>query len=168
MKKGLGENQWLKLALFIICCLAAGLVPLLRADTSARTSFSIELKEWLVLEIKSGLAVFSDTGNLRALGQTEIICGQPLQVRALLSVNEGDTVALKGIIFKDGEKQSDQSVLIWQGQGDLQGQGPVLTGQENVFALWRGSGIKTGSLVFLDPENNRVNGYKALFTLSSI
>lgn len=167
--KRINENGkgW-KFFLFIICCLSIGLIAFLRADTSARASFSIELKEWLVLEIKSGSDGFSDTGNEQALGQTEILCGQPLQVRVLLSMSEGKTVALKGIIYKEGEGRFDRSVLVWRGQGDLQGEGRVLTGQESVFAVWQGSGLKTGSLVFLDPENIQSQRYKALFTLSAI
>ncbi len=168
MKRDSDKRKWQRFFLLLTGCLSIGLIAFLRADTSARASFSIELKEWLVLEIKSGSDGFSDTGNEQALGQTEILCGQPLQVRVLLSMSEGKTVALKGIIYQEGEGRFDRSVLVWRGQGDLQGEGLVLTGQESVFAVWQGSGLKTGSLIFLDPENNQKNGLKAMFTLSAM
>lgn len=168
MKRDSIKRKWQKFFLLLAGCLSIGLMAFLRADTSARASFSIELKEWLVLEIKSGSDGFSDTGNEQALGQTEILCGRPLQVRVLLSMSEGKTVALKGIVYQEGESRFDRSVLVWRGQGDLQGEGLVLTGQESVFAVWQGSGLKTGSLIFLDPENNQKNGLKAMFTLSAM
>ncbi|RFT15715.1 MAG: hypothetical protein OP8BY_0090 [Candidatus Saccharicenans subterraneus] len=139
----------------------------MRADTSTRATFSLELKEWLVLEIKSAHDGFSDTGNLQALGQAEVVLGQPVQVRALLSVSEGDTIALKGVIYSE-EEPENQSLLIWRGQGDIQGEGLVLVGQENIYAVWQGNGLKTGSLVFLDREGNSGHVFKARFTLSAL
>lgn len=162
------KDWWYKCLLIVAFSLSAGLFAWLRADTSARATFSLELKEWLVLEIKSASGGFSDTGNLQALGQTEIVSGQPVQVRALLSVRDGDTIALKGVIYSEGEESENQSILIWRGQGDIPGEGLLLTGQENTFAVWQGNGLKTGSLVFLEPEDNLGHTYKARFTLSAL
>ncbi|MCX8160713.1 MAG: hypothetical protein N3G18_07260 [Candidatus Saccharicenans sp.] len=168
MRKDGGKDRWLKFFLIIAFGLAIGNLAWLRADTSASATFSIELKEWLVLEIKSAASGFSDTGNFQAQGQTQIISGQPLQVRVLLSVVDSKSVALKGIIYPEEEQTSSQRALIWRGQGDIQGQGLALTGQENTFAVWQGAGLKTGSLVFLEPADNSDSVYKAVFTLSAI
>jgi len=168
MRKDDGKNNWRKLFLIIAFSLSAGFFAWLQADTSTRATFSLELKEWLVLEIRSASGAFSDTGNLQALGQAEIVLGQPVQVRALLSVSEGDTIALKGIIYSEEEEPDNQSILIWRGQGDIPGEGLVLVGQENTFAVWEGHGFKTGSLVFLDPEGSSGHTYKARFILSAM
>lgn len=167
MRKDDGKNNWRKSFLLIAVCLSAGLFTWLQADTSARATFSLELKEWLVLEIKSASGAFSDTGNFQALGQAEVVLGQPVQVRALLSVSEGDTIALKGVVYSE-EGPENQSLLIWRGQGDIPGEGLVLTGRENTFAVWQGHGLKTGSLVFLDPEDNSGHVLKVRFTLSAM
>lgn len=166
-KKKNRKCGWRKLLPIVAFVLSCGVFNLLWADTSVATTFSLELKEWLVLEIKSASGGFSNTGNSQALGQTLIVSGQPLELRILLSVNDGKTVSLKGIIYPEEETLNNQPVLIWHGQGDIQGGGQVLYGQENTFAVWRGSGLKTGSLVFLEPGNNSGSVYKAVFTLSS-
>lgn len=168
MRKDDGKNNCRKSFLLIVFCLSAGLFAWLQADTSTRTTFSLELKEWLVLEIRSASSGFSEIGNLQALGQAEIVLGQPVQVRALLSVSEGDTIALKGVIYSEEEEPENQSILIWRGQGDIPGEGLVLVGQENTFAVWQGHGLKIGSLVFLDREGNSGHVFKARFTLSAM
>lgn len=168
MRKDKVKNRWRQFFLIIASSLSIGLFAWLQADTSTRATFSLDLKEWLVLEIKSASGGFSDTGNLQALGQTEVVSGQPVQVRALLSVSNGDTIALKGVIYSEEETPGKQTMLIWRGQGDIQGEGLLLTGQENTFAVWQGNGLKTGSLVILDPEDNSGHIYKARFTLSAM
>lgn len=163
------EKKWAqKFFLVILFSLSIGLFARLQADTSALTSFSLELKEWLVLEVRSTSGGFSNTGNFQALGQMEIIPGQPVQLRALLSVGEGKTISLRGVVYFDGGESENQSILIWRGQGDLQGEGLVHPGQESTFAVWQGNGLKTGSLVFLEAGNNSGAIYKAVFTLSAI
>lgn len=168
MKKDSVKDRWRRSFLIIAFSLSAGLFAWLQADTSARATFSLELKEWLVLEIKSASGGFSDTGNLQALGQTEIVSGQPVQVRALLSVSGNKTIVLKGIVYSEGEMPENQATLIWRGQGDLQGEGLVICGLENTFAVWKRNGLKSGSLIFLEPEKNSGHNYKVSFTLSAM
>ncbi len=163
-----GKNKRQIFFLIIIFGLAIGFIPCLRADTSVRSSFAVELKEWLVLEIKSRGTGFSDTGNLQALGQLEIVPGQPLQVRAILSVRENKTIVLKGIVYSEGKGPENLTTLIWRGEGDLQGEGLVISGLENTFAVWQGNGLKSGSLVFLEPEGNSGHTYKVSLTLSAL
>ncbi|HAR36544.1 MAG TPA: hypothetical protein DCR87_06545 [Acidobacteria bacterium] len=155
---------------FLILCLLSGLFSPLQADTSARSAFSVELKEWLVLEIRSGLNNLSDTGNFQASGETEIIPGRPLEVRVLLSVSERKSVALKGIIYRIGTGQDALSVLHWHGAGDLQGEGMIIPGQETTFAVWENAGWKNGSLVFEEEktEESPDSVYRAVFTISAI
>lgn len=168
MRKDKVKNRWRQFFLIIASSLSIGLFAWLQADTSARATFSLELKEWLVLEIKSASGSFSDTGNFQALGQVEIMSGQPVQVRAILSVSDGETIALKGVLYSEEETPGEQTMLIWRGQGDIQGEGLVLSGQESTFAVWQGNGLKNGSLIFLDPEDNSGHIYKARFTLSAM
>ena len=155
---------------FLILCLSSGLLSPLQADTSARSTFSVELKEWLVLEIRSGLNNLSDTGNFQASGETEIIPGRPLEVRVLLSVSERKSVALKGIIYRMGAKLNDQSVIKWHGLGDLLGEGRLSPGQVSIFAVWHDSGWKSGSLVFEEEVTEKApdSVYRAVFTISAI
>ncbi|MBC7349147.1 MAG: hypothetical protein H5U05_04150 [Candidatus Aminicenantes bacterium] len=155
---------------FLILCLSCGLLSPLQADTSAGSTFSVELKEWLVLEIRSGLNHLSDSGNVQASGETEIVPGEPLEVRVLLSVSERKSVALKGIIYRTGAELNDQSVLKWYGSGDLLGEGRLSPGQVSTFAVWQGTGWKSGSLVFEEEktEESPESVYRAVFTMSAI
>ncbi|MCR4395117.1 MAG: hypothetical protein NUW07_00105 [Candidatus Saccharicenans sp.] len=160
-------GQWIFNS-FLILCLSSGLLSPLQADTSARSTFSVELKEWLVLEMRSGANRLSDTGNFQASGETEFVSGQALEIRALLSVSEGKRVALKGIIYRAGAEPEDHSVLHWYGLGDLQGEGMISPGQEGTFAVWEAGGWRSGSLVFEETEQLQSSVYRAIFIVSAI
>ncbi|MGB9907173.1 MAG: hypothetical protein ACPLRR_07300 [Candidatus Saccharicenans sp.] len=153
---------------FLILCLSSGWLSPLQADTSARNTFSVELKEWLVLEIRSGLNILADIGNFQASGETEFVSGQSLEIRALLSVREGKRVALKGIIYRAGAESEEHAVLHWYGLGDLKGEGMIRPGQEGTFAVWEEAGWKSGSLIFEETEQLPGAVYRAIFTISAI
>jgi len=140
------------------------------ADATATASFSVELKEWLVLEINSGAARIESHGNSSAFLTTEIVSGQPVEIRALLSVAPGRTVTLRGTIFAQNPTASDQPQpqIEWIGEGDVSGRGQVRLNQETILATWQGSGLKKGSIVFYDIDKNNDSGWMASFVLSSI
>jgi len=140
----------------------------LKADSIAVAGFSVELKEWLVLEINSGPARIAARGNNSAFLATEIISGQPVEIRALLSVASGRTVTLRGTIFAQNQTGSDQPQIEWIGDGDVSGRGQVTLNQETIFATWQGSGLKNGSIVFYNKDKNTGSNWKASFVLSSI
>ncbi|MBC7361637.1 MAG: hypothetical protein H5U06_05055 [Candidatus Aminicenantes bacterium] len=141
----------------------------LMADSTATASFSVELKEWLVLEINSGASKMEGRGNNSAFLTTDIVSGEPVEIRALLSVAPGRTVTLRGTIFTQNPTGSDQPQIIeWIGQGDLSGRGQVRLNQETIFATWQGSGLKNGSIVFYNKDKNTGSNWKASFVLSSI
>lgn len=154
--------------LFLVLGLAIGLITSLKAETSAISSFSLELKEWLILEIRSGSFSLSDTGNFLATGEIKIVPGQPLEFRVLLSVGKGRSVALKGVIYKEGSGLDTNSVLYWNGGGDLPGEGMLITGQETTFAVWKDAGWKRGSLLFEEKTQSSESVYRAVFTISAI
>lgn len=169
MRKKMTERktwQWL-FNIFLIPGLLFGFSPL-QAETSAISSFSLELKEWLVLEIRSGSYNLSDTGNFQASGEIEIVPGQPLEFRVLLSVGKGRSVTLKGVIYKERSGLDTNSVLYWHGGGDLLGEGMLITGQETTFAIWKDAGWKSGSLLFEEKEKSSESVYRAVFTISAI
>jgi len=142
----------------------------LMADATATASFSVELKEWLVLEINSGAARIESHGNSSAFLTTEIVSGQPVEIRALLSVAPGRTVTLRGTIFAQNPTASDQPQpqIEWIGEGDVSGRGQVRLNQEIILATWQGSGLKNGSIVFYNKDKNTGSNWKASFVLSSI
>ncbi|MBC7362999.1 MAG: hypothetical protein H5U07_00465 [Candidatus Aminicenantes bacterium] len=140
------------------------------AHNLANVSISVGLKEWLVLQINTpGLNDFS-TGQKQASVITEVLAGQPVEVKALLSVATGKMVQLKGTIYGLDQKVTGNDILIWQGEGDLNGQGSVQINQEFTFASWSGPGVKQGRLVFKRPEptSSAPERWQAVFLLFSL
>lgn len=154
--------------ILLIQGLLFGLFFPLQADTSVSSSFSLELKEWLVFEIRSGLYNLSDTGNFQASGEIKIVPGQPLEFRLLLSVSRSRSVVLKGVLYREGTEIGTDSVLYWRGGGDLPGEGMLSTGQETTFAVWKDAGWKYGLLIFEEKEKSSDSIYRAVFTISAI
>ncbi|MDI6845529.1 MAG: hypothetical protein QME28_05255 [Candidatus Saccharicenans sp.] len=139
------------------------------ADTSVSGTFSVELREWLVLEINSGIQAGADRGSGSVSVMTEIKKGQPVFVRALLSAGHSRMVVLKGRIQKVRQDVNNQSHrLFWSGEGDLSGKGVVHFDQETTFAVWRGQGYKAGSLNFYSSVEGNEEDYLAVFYLSAI
>lgn len=140
----------------------------LMADSTATASFSVQLKEWLVLEINSGTARMEGRGNNSAFLTTEIVSGQPVEIRALLSVASGRNVILRATIFAQNSMASEEPQIEWIGQGDVIGRGQMRLNQETILATWQGSGLKNGSIVFYNKNKNTDSSWMASFVLSSI
>jgi len=168
-KKNLMDKDLILLILanlFLFVFLPTGL----KGEDSSRTTFVVELKEWLVMEIVSGPTRVEAQNHSLAVLQTEIISGEPVEVRALLSVSPERTVVLKGTIYDSEFSSLGSGQLKWVGEGDISGRGEVNLNQENIFATWRGPGFKKGTLIFYGPEQNGTRGEKwvANFVLSAI
>ena len=144
---------------------ACAFSPLL-AETTVSSRFSLNLQEWLVLEIGQRALSGAGAGNQDLTMETEITTGQSIQVKALLSAGIHKTIVLKGTVYSREDNYSE--VLQWIGEGDLSGSGFIKTGQETVLAVWRGQGLKSGKLMFFNPEGENGKAYRAVFVLSSL
>ncbi len=163
INKKVGKNIFPAVLIFII--LAGGVF----ADTSVSGTFSVELREWLVLEINTGIQTGADRGSGSVSVVAEIKKGQPVIIRALLSAGRSRTVILKGKIQKVQQDVNNQSQgLFWSGEGDLSGKGVVHFNQETTFAVWIGQGYKAGSLNFYSSGEGNEENYIAVFYLSAI
>jgi hypothetical protein len=166
--KAITREQLLKLGACLSLILLLGVAGL--AQNTANLRISVEVKEWLVLQI--GAPGFNDlkSGQEQAVVITDVIAGQPVEVKALLSVAAGKTVLLKGTIFGSGQNSSGNDILAWSGEGELNGQGLVRLNQEFTFATWSGPGFKEGRLVFKRPEptSSAPERWQAVFLLVSL
>ncbi len=156
-------KKWMATA--AICLWACAFSPLL-AETTVSSRFSLNLQEWLVLEIGQRALPGAGAGNQDLTLETEITSGQSIQVKALLSAGIHKTVVLKGTVYSREDNSSE--VLQWIGEGDLSGAGFIKTGQETVLAVWRGQGLKSGKLLFFNSEGENGKAYRAVFVLSSL
>ncbi|MDD8019748.1 MAG: hypothetical protein PHU81_00985 [Acidobacteriota bacterium] len=151
-----------------VVLLIAGLPAYLQAGSSTIARFSVEIKEWLVLEINSGAENLSDYGNSEAAVSTCIIVGQPVYIKALLSAGNEKTVSLKGSIYPESHARQNETVLYWVGGADLSGAGAVSLQEEVTFAIWKGQGLKNGTLIFWDSGQSGETKYRAVFSISAI
>lgn len=146
------------------------LVGYVLADSSTHASFSVEIKEWLVLQVTTPGVFQTRTGNEQTLVLSEVVSGQPVEIKALLSVASGKTVVLKGMIVARESGVSESEILEWTGSGDLSGHGLVTLNQETVFAAWAERGMKEGSLIFKRPggREDAQERWQAIFVLTSL
>ncbi|MGB9835387.1 MAG: hypothetical protein ACPLRX_01450 [Candidatus Saccharicenans sp.] len=139
------------------------------ADTSARAHFSVEIKEWLVLELSTPGMTVSRTDSNQAAVVTEVEAGQPVEIKALLSMAPGKDVLLKGIIY-GAETDSQDELLQWTGEGEINGLGWLRLNQEFTIAAWAGPGLKQGRLILKAPDDKiqPARRWKAVFLLTSL
>jgi|GEM_PF-2476570 len=142
----------------------------LRADATLASGFSLEIKEWLILEIDSGAQKMAARGNDNTSLIAEIISGRPVEIRAMISVEREKTVVLRGTVLANVENALEESQIEWVGQGEIRGKGQVRLNQETVFGIWQGSGTRRGRIIFYESggeSNHSYNRYKGMFTLYS-
>jgi hypothetical protein len=140
----------------------------LRADATVAGGFSLEIKEWLILEIDPGAQKMASRGNDNTSLMAEITSGRPVEIRALVSIEREKTAVLRSTVLANVENALEESQVEWVGQGDIRGQGQMRLNQETVLAIWQGPGIRKGSIVFYESERDVNRTWKAIFTLSSL
>ncbi|MGB4704895.1 MAG: hypothetical protein WBI18_07480 [Candidatus Saccharicenans sp.] len=139
------------------------------ASSSAIKTFTVEIKEWLVLEINTGIQVVAERGSGSLTAVAEVKMGQPVMIKALLSAGHNRTVVLRGklqALNREGINQAQK--LFWSGNGDLSGSGLIYLNKETTFAVWRGQGYRAGSLNFYSSEETDGEIYLGVFYLSAI
>ncbi|MGQ9579249.1 MAG: hypothetical protein ACUVWQ_11585 [Candidatus Aminicenantales bacterium] len=162
------EAAKIKIFISIIITLLVFQSRMLRGDSQSNGTFSVELKEWLILEIDSAGNQIIDRGQKTASLQAEITVGQPIIVRALISAGHLKTVVLKGRVHSDNLDEEGVKFLLWSGQGDLDGGGLITLNHEETFITWQGQGLKTGILFFENQGESKNHNYHAVFYLSAI
>lgn len=149
-----------------LCFFSLALCNLLLAEATASGTFSLTLKEWLVLEINTGITSKAEAGRGRLVMDTEITTGQIIEIKAILSAGHHRMSVLKAIVFSSEDNFSE--VFQWIGMGDVSGSGFLKTNQEFVLAAWQDQGTRDGKLILLSSEGQDVKTYRVAFVLSSL
>lgn len=161
------KNQWLLVFILTLIFLPSKSFKLL-ANTEKAVSFSLNLEEWLILEVISDNFQVSDIGHRQAQVETTIIPDQPVFIRAFLAIRPGKKVVLKTILFPLEKTDAESCLqLKWQGEGDLAGGGLINLYESTALATWQNQGLKTGSINFENIYENSLFPLKGVFTLIS-
>lgn len=167
-KKLMGFKNFNLLVFFSIFIFPWALSLNLLAETEKTVSLSLKIEEWIVLEITSAGLQATDIGHDQAQVEAIIIPGQPVFVRAFISVGQGKRVILKGTLFSAQKLGSDSNPkLKWQGEGDLIGYGFININEPITFAIWQNNGFKTGAIIFEKIGEGFSLPLKGIFTLHS-
>lgn len=136
--------------------------------TDKTTSITLNLEEWLILEVTSDNFLAKDIGQGQAQVEATITLGQPVSVRALLAISPGKRVTLKAVLFNLEKSDSESDLkFIWRGEGDLAGNGLIHLNESTALANWQNQGLKTGTIIFENIDESSSFPLKGVFTLIS-
>lgn len=140
----------------------------LLATTDKTTSITLNLEEWLILEVTSNNFQAKDIGNKQAQVEALITAGHPVYVRALLAVSPGKKVTLNAVLFnlENSDSESDLK-LKWLGEGDLISSGLISLNKPTTLAQWQNQGLKTGTIIFENIDESNPFPLKGIFSLIS-
>lgn len=166
IKKGLKNHQLL--IFFLASFLLSGLTSGLLARTDKTVSISLNLEEWLILEVISDNFQAKDTSHGQAQVELIINPGQPILVRALLAMSHGKKAVLNGILSSPENLEPQFGLkLKWQGKGDLSGAGLINLNESTALAIWQDQGLKSGTIIFENIYEGSPFPLKGIFTLIS-
>lgn len=154
--------------LLLVFAFLSALPSELLATTEKTTYITLNLEEWLILEVTSDNFQAKDTGNEQAQVETLITAGQPVYIRALLAVSSGKKVTLNAVLFNLEKSGSESDLrLKWRGEGDLAGSGLINLNEFTTIANWQNQGSKTGTIIFENIYESRPFLLKGIFSIIS-
>jgi hypothetical protein len=120
-------------------------------------SFTVNLKEWFVLEVQTSEAKTEASGPTGAMVTTTLSPdGIPARIKALTVVPTTQAVELRVQVFGDlvgpsGETLSLSDVA-WEGAGDGFSSGRFTSTGSAVLARWMGPGFREGTVQYFSPK----------------
>jgi len=158
MKKDIATKTAASLTLFLAILTGTGLAMSSATDSSTM-SFSVDLKEWFVLEVQTPEAVLkSDGANGANLTATMSPDGIPALVKALTVVASNQAVELRVQVFGDLVGPSGETLplseVAWEGAGDGFLSGQFTSMGSGVLARWTGPGFHEGSVRYYSPKTD--------------
>ena len=156
-KKDIARNTAASLALFLAIVTGTGLAVSPAETESSTMSFSVNLKEWFVLEVQTPEAVLKSEGEKGAnVTATMSADGIPALVKALTAVAGNQAVELRIQVFGDLVGPSGETLPLsdvsWEGNGDGFLSGRFTSMGNGVLARWSGPGFHEGSVRYFSPK----------------
>jgi hypothetical protein len=157
MNKGIAGNIAASLTLFLAILTGMGLAMSPAATESSPMSFSVDLKEWFVLEVQTPEAVLKSDGAKGAnVTATMSPDGGPALVKALTAVAGNQAVELRVQVFGDLIGPSGETLPLsevsWEGTGDGFLSGQFTSMGNGVLARWTGPGFHEGAVRYFSPK----------------
>ena len=145
-------------------------------DFPSSAGFTIDLKEWFVLEVSTGTEILASQGNSMAdTGSIVRLEGHPIQIRAYVSVAPGQSVELRVQALGDlVGPQGDilpVSAIAFRGSGDGFQSGSLSKSQPALIARWVGAGLRQGTVHYYSMGGKAQIGdltQKVVYSLSAI
>jgi hypothetical protein len=145
-------------------------------DFPNSTGFTVDLKEWFVLEVSTDSETLASYGNSMAdVASTLRLEENPVQIRAHVSVARGRTVELRvqalGDLISPQGNTLPVSQIAWRGSGNGFFSGSLSNSEPVVIARWVGSGLRQGSVQYYATNGGAHIGdlkQKVVYSLSAI
>ncbi len=122
-------------------------------DFPHSVGFSVDLKEWFVLEISADSETSTSQGNsMASVSSTLKLEDSPIQIRAFVSVVRNQTIELR--VQAQGDLVDSQgnilpvSEIALKSAGDGFHSGSLSKSQPTLIARWVGSGFRQGTVQY--------------------
>lgn len=147
------------MTLFLAILTGTSLAMSPATSKSSTMSFSVDLKEWFVLEVQTPDAVLESSGAAGAnVAATMSPDGIPALVKALTVVANNQAVELRVQVFGDLVGPSGETLplseVAWEGAGDGFQSGQFNSTGNGVLAHWVGPGFHEGSVRYFSPKTD--------------
>jgi len=171
-KKGRGFSPFFILLSIIIFFSAPFLVT---SVDSQEVSFSVNLKEWLILEVSTPSGVIKGEGTSSARVSSELNINQnPVDIRVLLCVSQNQEVKLRVHALGDlNDSQGNTfpvSKVSWKSTGEGFRNGRLDKDYAQIMGVWRGPGYHRGEVnYYYNQAPKKQGGYSqtVIYTLTT-
>ena len=157
--KGSARRKAASLTLFLAMMTGAAYAVSPETGTSGAVSFSVNLREWFVLEVQTP-DVHMESSGAAGAGVTTTMSpdGIPARIKALAVVAHNQTVELKVQVFGDLVGPSGETLplsdVTWAGSGEGFLSGRFTPAGSAVLARWMGPGFHEGTVQYFSPQAN--------------
>jgi hypothetical protein len=139
------------LILFLAIFFKAGLSQPGPSESSSSVAFSVELREWFVLEVSTSSEVVKSEGAAEASVTSSLNLDDNLvQIRAFASVAKNQVVELRvqalGDLMNSHGETLQASDIAWGGSGDGFLNGCLNKNGSEIMARWVGPGFHQGAV----------------------
>lgn len=150
------------------------LAPFLIAQNrSQQVSFSVTLREWLVLEVRTPSKILYSKGNSRVSVSSELkMDNNPVDIRVLLCVPRNQEVHLRVQALGDLRDYKGRTYPIskvgWKSRGEGFRDGKLEKNSPQIMGMWKGPGYHEGTVnyyYFQDPEEGEDYSQTLIYSL---
>jgi hypothetical protein len=161
---------------FLLLFPQIGLAQSGNIDFPSSAGFTIDLKEWFILEVSTGNEILAPQGNSMTDAVSIVrLEGHPIQIRAIVSVAPGQSVELRVQALGDlVSPQGDTlpvSAIAFRGSGDGFLSGSLNKSQPALIARWVGAGLRQGTVDYYSIDGRAQIGdftQRIVYSLSAI